>query len=190
MGLKNKDGVDIKEIWNDGGIKSYVGMTFEGFPNCFMIYSPHGKSSFNKGRDDARCHEQEDVCSRVFTAPTAFSNGPTIIESQADMITDFISTLESSKAKFVDPTAPAQEQWVELVDNLASKTLFPLTNSWWTGGNIPGKKVQMLTYCLGIQQYEATCREVLDALKGFTVEYEDGKQKVDEEMPKQATAAA
>lgn len=106
------------------------------------------------------------------------------------MIADFISRLESSKAKSVNPTAPAQDQWVDLVDSLASKTLFPLTNSWWTGGNIPGKKIQMLTYCLGIQQYEATCREALDGLKGFTVEYEDGKKTADEEMPKQATAAA
>lgn len=43
LGLKNKDGVDIREVWNTG-IKSYLGMSFEGFPNCFMIYSPHGKS--------------------------------------------------------------------------------------------------------------------------------------------------
>lgn len=42
MGLKNADGVDIKDVWK-AGIKSYLGMTFEGFPNCFMIYSPHGK---------------------------------------------------------------------------------------------------------------------------------------------------
>lgn len=45
MGLKNKDGVDIKDVWKNEGIKSYMGMTFEGFPNCFMIYSPHGKSA-------------------------------------------------------------------------------------------------------------------------------------------------
>lgn len=51
MGLKNKDGVDIKDVWKDG-IKSYMGMSFNGFPNCFMIYSPHGKyktfSSINR----------------------------------------------------------------------------------------------------------------------------------------------
>lgn len=45
MGLKNKDGVDIKDVWRNGGIKSYLGMTFGGFPNCFMIYSPHGEYS-------------------------------------------------------------------------------------------------------------------------------------------------
>ena len=43
MGLKNKDGVDIKDVWRDG-IRTYLGMTFHGFPNCFMVYSPHGKS--------------------------------------------------------------------------------------------------------------------------------------------------
>lgn len=106
------------------------------------------------------------------------------------MITEFISSLETAKAKSVTPTAPAQEQWVETVNDLANMTLLPLTNSWWTAANVPGKKVQSLTYILGIQQYEATCREVLDGMKGFEVEYEDGKTKIDQEMPTKATAAA
>lgn len=123
-------------------------------------------------------------------APTALSNGPTIIESQADMITGFISNLEAAKAKSVNPTVPAQEQWIEMVNNLASMTLLPLTNSWWTGANVPGKKVQNLTYVMGIQQYEATCREVLDSMKGFAVEYEDGKTRIDQEMPAMVPAVA
>jgi cation diffusion facilitator CzcD-associated flavoprotein CzcO len=41
MGLKNKEGVDIKDVWQDG-IRTYLGMTFNGFPNCFMVYTPHG----------------------------------------------------------------------------------------------------------------------------------------------------
>jgi cation diffusion facilitator CzcD-associated flavoprotein CzcO len=52
MGLKSKDGVDIKEVWKDG-IRTYLGMMFNGFPNAFMVYSPQ--------------------------APTALANGPTII---------------------------------------------------------------------------------------------------------------
>ena len=48
----------------------------------------------------------------------------------------------------------------------------------------------MLTYILGIKQYEATCREALDSNKGFAVEYEDGKTRVDQDMPVKATAAA
>lgn len=32
MGLKNKDGVDIKEIWKDG-LSTYLGLSIHGFPN-------------------------------------------------------------------------------------------------------------------------------------------------------------
>lgn len=52
MGFTNKDGEDIKEVWKDG-VRTYLGMMFHGFPNAFMVYSPQ--------------------------APTALSNGPTII---------------------------------------------------------------------------------------------------------------
>lgn len=129
-------------------------------------------------------------------APTALSNGPTIIESQADMITSFISHLESAKVKSITPTAAAQDQWVDFVDEMSQLTLFPLTNSWWTGGNIPGKKVQMLSYVLGIDKYEAQCRGVLDSLQGFDVEYQDGRterasgKEVDGLTIKAAMAAA
>lgn len=52
MGLKSKDGVDIKDVWSEG-VRTYLGMMVAGFPNAFMVYSPQ--------------------------APTALSNGPTII---------------------------------------------------------------------------------------------------------------
>jgi hypothetical protein len=42
MGFKNIDGTDIKKVWAEEGIQSYLGMTMAGFPNAFMIYSPHG----------------------------------------------------------------------------------------------------------------------------------------------------
>lgn len=105
-------------------------------------------------------------------APTALSNGPTIIEAQADMIMDTIKKLEAENIKSINPTDSAQEEWVDMVDKYSHATLFPLTNSWWTGGNIPGKKVQMLTYVLGIQQYEAQCREKMEQFEGFEVQRE------------------
>lgn len=52
MGLTSKDGKDIKEVWKDG-VRTYLGMMFHGYPNTFMVYSPQ--------------------------APTALSNGPSII---------------------------------------------------------------------------------------------------------------
>jgi hypothetical protein len=39
MGLKNKDGVDIKDLWKEG-VRTYLGISISGFPNAFLIYSP------------------------------------------------------------------------------------------------------------------------------------------------------
>jgi cation diffusion facilitator CzcD-associated flavoprotein CzcO len=54
MGLKSKEGIDLKDVWDDG-VKTYLGMMIHGFPNAFMVCSPQ--------------------------APTALSNGPTVIGS-------------------------------------------------------------------------------------------------------------
>jgi hypothetical protein len=51
-------------------------------------------------------------------------------------------------------------------------TLFPCTSSWWTGGNIPGKKAEPMTYIGGINNYEKQCRATMDGWKGFEVVYE------------------
>ncbi|OAP60367.1 hypothetical protein AYL99_05369 [Fonsecaea erecta] len=142
MGLKNKDGVDIKDVWKDG-IRTYLGMTINGFPNLFMVYTPH--------------------------APTALSNGPTIIEAQSDFILSAIEKLEKEGAGTIEPNRDAEDSWDSMIDAMNQHTLFPLTNSWWNGANIPGKKVQILTHPGGIQMYEEQCRDTLPDWKGFTV---------------------
>ena len=142
MGLKSKDGVDMRESWQDG-VRTYLGMMCSGFPNTFMVYSPQ--------------------------APTALSNGPTILECQVDFVVETIAKLEKEKAKSIEPTKSAEEEWKVMIQAMNEPTLFPLTSSWWTGGNIPGKKAESLTYVLGIEKYEAQCRETLTDWKGFEV---------------------
>ena len=56
-----------------------------------------------------------------------------------------------------------------MIEEMDKPTLFPLTNSWWTAGNIPGKKVQMLIHLGGLEMYEQQCRDTLDGWKGFEV---------------------
>ncbi|ETI22686.1 hypothetical protein G647_06762 [Cladophialophora carrionii CBS 160.54] len=153
MGLKNRDGVDIKDVWRDG-IRTYLGMTFNGFPNCFMVYTPH--------------------------APTALSNGPTIIEAQADFILAAIQKLEKEGAKSIEPNRDAEDEWDNMIDAMNQYTLFPLTNSWWNGANIPGKRIQLLTHPGGIQMYEAQCREKLEGWKGFTVVHDENGAAAEE----------
>jgi hypothetical protein len=42
MGLRGKDGLDIKGRWKDG-VFTHLGMFMSGCPNLFMIYGLQGK---------------------------------------------------------------------------------------------------------------------------------------------------
>ncbi|KAL4965723.1 flavin-containing monooxygenase [Aspergillus stella-maris] len=142
MNIKSKDGVDLKNIWSKG-IRTYLGMLISGFPNCFLSYSPH--------------------------APTALSNGPTILECQVDFIVDAIAKMENEGLQTIEPTTEAEDKWRAAMDQTAKHTLFANTDSWWTRANIPGKKKEIVTYIRGIGNYETECREALDDWKGFVV---------------------
>lgn len=41
MGLKERQGVDLREKWKEG-VKTHLGMTAPSLPNMFMVYSPQG----------------------------------------------------------------------------------------------------------------------------------------------------
>ncbi|KJX92210.1 cyclopentanone 1,2-monooxygenase like protein [Zymoseptoria brevis] len=142
MGLKNSDGIDLKDIWNSG-VRTYLGLTMAGFPNCFMAYSPQ--------------------------APTALSNGPTIIEAQVESIVDMIVKLESEGATKIEAKRSAEEEWKSHLDGMLDHTLFPFTDSWWNGSNIPGKKKENMSYIGGIDNYEKEVRGAMDGWRGFEV---------------------
>ena len=48
MGLKGKDGIDLRDRWKDG-VFTWLGMTVPSNPNMFMVYSPQGESSASRG---------------------------------------------------------------------------------------------------------------------------------------------
>lgn len=153
MGLKNRDGVDIRDCWKDG-IRAYLGVSTAGFPNTFMVYTPF--------------------------SPVALSNGTTVIEAQCDFAVAAIRKVLDSerdgarRIKSIEALPEAEDDWAAYVDAQNAPTLFPLTESWWTGANIPGKKPQMLTYLHGLGTYNKEIRGRLDQLEGFDVRYWDG----------------
>ena len=62
----------------------------------------------------------------------------------------------------------AEEEWVGHVNEVASKTLFPTTNSWYMGANIPGKPRAFLPYVGGFATYTGICEKVIsENYKGF-----------------------
>lgn len=161
MGLKNKDGVDMKEIWKDG-VWTYLGMMTAGFPNMFMVFSPQGSSLTN-------IYSAKTKQQLTYTAPTALSNGPSILECQVDFVVDTIVKLESENVKSIEPLHEAEVEWKEMINSSNDKTLFPFTSSWWTGGNVPGKKAESLNYVFGLDTYEKECREKMEDWKGFEI---------------------
>ena len=151
MGLKNTSGIDLKQYWSDG-VKTYLGMQMHGFPNAWTAYTPHGKScfppipipillfsllAFSPKINTLRSPPSfSPTHTDVPQAPTALSNGPTIIEAQTDFIASMISASETKSIKSIQPTVTAQEEWQALINMMNEHTLFPFTNSWWTGGNV------------------------------------------------------
>jgi hypothetical protein len=52
---------------------------------------------------------------------------------------------------------------------LIEGTLFPYTDSWWNGADVPGKKKEMIAYIARIKHYEAKCRSLVEGLQEFDI---------------------
>lgn len=138
MGLRDIHGVDLRDRWSDGTY-SHIGMACADFPNMFF-------------RESAPCLSQVDAIfanqslALVYGAqgPTAFSNGPSCVECQGDWIIDALAKLRKENITFLNATREAEEAWNTKVTELSDKTLFPISDSWYMGANIPGKKREQL----------------------------------------------
>lgn len=143
MGLHDVNGIPLAEKWRTG-TWSYLGTTCHGFPNMFFLYGAQG--------------------------PTAFSNGPTCVEVQGDWIVDVIAKMKAEKIKSIEATKESEDVWRQKITELSNKTLFPGTNSWYMGANIPGKPREQLNYAGGFPLYQKELKETLDGgFKGFVV---------------------
>jgi hypothetical protein len=87
------------------------------------------------------------------------------------MVVDLLQKLQSESVKSVEAQRNAEEQWKDAIQKANDQTLMPLTDSWYMGANIPGKKREQLNYLGGIEQYERECRAALATLQGFNVIY-------------------
>ncbi|KAK1709280.1 hypothetical protein BDP67DRAFT_352069, partial [Colletotrichum lupini] len=142
MNIQGRDGITFSDRWKDG-VFTHLGLCSNGCPNLFMVYEPQ--------------------------APTAFSNGPPFIESQVDMIAELLQKLQKKGVKSIEAQRDVEEKWKQAIQAANGKTLMPLTDSWYNGANIPGKKREQLIYLGGVEKYQEGCREVLATLAGFDI---------------------
>ncbi|GKT87664.1 cyclopentanone 1,2-monooxygenase [Colletotrichum tofieldiae] len=151
MGLRGKDGVDLKERWKQG-VWTYLGLMARGCPNMFMVYGPQ--------------------------APTALTNGPPFIEEQVEVIAEFLTKLRKERVKYIEPRQSAEEHWKAIVLAAHEATLFSKRDSsWYVGANIPGKTREQLNFIGGIPKYIQACRCGMSDWKNFdVVKEEDGSR--------------
>ena len=133
--INGRDGLSLKQKWAEGP-KTYLGLTTVGFPNCFLITGPG--------------------------SPSVLSNMMVSIEQHVDWVAETVDHMRRAGLETIEPTATAEDGWVQHVNDCADITLFPQANSWDMGANVPGKPRVFLPYIGGVDRYRKACDEVAE----------------------------
>jgi cyclohexanone monooxygenase len=143
--IQGRDGVSLKSRW-EAGPRTYLGLQVAGFPNLFTITGPG--------------------------SPSVLSNMIVSIEQHVDWITDCISHMDEHQLRAIEPTADAEQGWIEHVNEAANGTMLtaPSCNSWYLGANIPGKPRIFMPYVGGVGAYRERCAEIAaNGYEGFSL---------------------
>jgi cation diffusion facilitator CzcD-associated flavoprotein CzcO len=136
-------GVALRDKWA-AGPRTYLGIATAGFPNLFTITGPG--------------------------SPSVLVNMAVAIEQHVDWVADCIAYLRERGLASIDATMEAEDAWVDHVNDVASRTLFPVANSWYMGANVPGKPRVFMPYIGGLPLYTETCENVAaNDYRGFTL---------------------
>ncbi|AVT32058.1 cyclohexanone monooxygenase [Plantactinospora sp. BC1] len=141
--IRGRSGRSLREKWA-AGPRAYLGLATWGFPNLFMITGPG--------------------------SPSALSNMIVSIEQHVEWIADCIRWLRERGLSTIEATRSAEDDWVAHVAAVASGTLYPRTDSWYLGANVPGKARVFMPYAGGVGAYRRICDGVAaDGYRGFTL---------------------
>ena len=131
--ITGRGGKKLSKAWEEGP-KSYLGLMVAGFPNFFTITGPG--------------------------SPSVLSNMIVSIEQHVDWLANLFLYMKTFGQKSIEASEGAQGNWVDHVNEIASKTLFPRANSWYMGANIEGKPRVFMPYIGGVGPYRSFCDAV------------------------------
>jgi cation diffusion facilitator CzcD-associated flavoprotein CzcO len=144
--IRGRDSASLGEFWATEGPLSYLGLAVAGFPNLFTIQGPG--------------------------SPSAATNFVAALEQHVEWIGDCIAYLRANGIRTIEATVTAQQDWIDHATSLVAPTVLmhPSCNSWYNGGNVPGKKRMYMGYTGGIPEYRRRCEEIADAgYSGFAL---------------------
>ena len=128
--IRGRGGRRLADAWQ-AGPRTCLGLAVHGFPNLFTITGPG--------------------------SPSVLSNMIVSIEQHVDWIIGCIAYMREHGFRCVEPTAEAQDNWVQHVNEVADMTLFPRGGSWYLGANVPGKPRVFMPYAGGVGPYREIC---------------------------------
>ncbi|KAK5121811.1 hypothetical protein LTR85_004686 [Meristemomyces frigidus] len=135
LNIQGTNGGTIADHWKDR-TQTSMGIAIPEFPNMFFLYGPQ--------------------------APTAFSNGPTCTQFQAEFVEEFIKRALAEDLTRIEATKEAEDDWCKRMNEKWDITLFPKAKSWYQASNIPGKRVEPLNWAGGMVEYTTSLHESLD----------------------------
>jgi cation diffusion facilitator CzcD-associated flavoprotein CzcO len=140
--IRGRGGMSLRDFWASEGPVSYLGLAVAGFPNLFIVQAPG--------------------------SPSAATNFVAALEQHVEWIGDCIAHLRAHDYRTIEALPDAQREWIEHTTSLVAPTVLvhPTCNSWYNGGNVPGKKRMYMGYTAGIPEYRRRCDEI--AAAGYT----------------------
>jgi cation diffusion facilitator CzcD-associated flavoprotein CzcO len=140
--IRGRDEMSLADFWTSEGPYSYLGIAVAGFPNLFIVQAPG--------------------------SPSAATNFVAALEQHVEWIGDCIAYMRNNGYRTIEALADPQREWIEHTTALVAPTVLvdPSCNSWYNGGNVPGKKRMYMGYTAGIPEYRRRCDEIADA--GYT----------------------
>jgi cation diffusion facilitator CzcD-associated flavoprotein CzcO len=137
--ITGRDGASLRQVWQDDGPTSYLGLAVAGFPNLFIIQAPG--------------------------SPSAATNFVAALEQHVEWIGECIDYLRGNGHRTIEARLEAQRDWIEHTTSLVEPTVLahPSCNSWYNGANVPGKKRRYMAYTAGIPEYRRRCDEIAAA---------------------------
>ncbi len=138
--IRGTGGRTIAEKWAVGP-RTLLGIVTAGFPNLFMINAPG--------------------------SPSVLSNMVQSTEQHVEWIADCLAYMRERGLHRVEATVEAEDKWVAHVNEVADATLYPRSDSWYIGSNIPGKVRVFMPY-IGFPQYVKKCEAIVaNGYEGF-----------------------
>ena len=141
--VRGRDAMSLGEFWASEGPLSYLGLGGRRFPEPV-----HGSGT---GRSERR-------------PPTSSPRWSNMSSGSATALNTCVPT----DIRTIEAEATAQQEWIDHATSLVAATVLvhPSCNSWYNGGNVPGKKRMYMGYTGGIPEYRRRCDEI--AAAGYT----------------------